>query len=174
MIKLGGDIAFVKVLWLMTAIFFWYLIPIFVINMKRMNKTLLICYRLFLWNMMARAVIELIMMYVFQNWHPYYGIAHDFFTFGLVALFALKLRTTSMGHIHRYFSRLLYFMGGLFLAEAYFAYYMLTNVVSNQPVYYVPSDSTHQTVFMMTWAVIGLCAVMNIFTIRKWKQNQLR
>ena len=84
----GGEIAPAKLLWLFAAIFYWFVLPLLIVIDGRGSAAMRRIYAIFLANMCARALIELYMMYLSQNWHPYYGIGHDAFSILLILLLA--------------------------------------------------------------------------------------
>jgi len=84
--QIGGAISLAKMLWLDYAIVAWFVVPALLIR-----STAGAWQRLFtihLINFAARAVIELILLYVFVKWSPLYGIAHDLFSIALITFFA--------------------------------------------------------------------------------------
>jgi len=84
--QIGGAISLAKMLWLDYAIVAWFVVPALLIR-----STTGAWQRLFtihLVNFGARAVIELILLYVFVKWSPIYGIAHDLFSIALITFLA--------------------------------------------------------------------------------------
>jgi hypothetical protein len=84
--QIGGAISLAKMLWLDYAIVAWFVIPALLIR-----STTGAWQRLFtihLLNFGVRAVIELILLYVFVKWSPVYGIAHDLFSITLITFLA--------------------------------------------------------------------------------------
>ena len=161
----GGRIAFVKALWLGMCIFYWFILPLIIVNGKNIEGGTRLIYKIFLLNMLLRAIIELFMMYVTQNWHPYLGIGHNIFSFVLVlallGIFKFRIKPEIMA-----INFLI--MGLMFIPESIFAYYMLTNVTASHPVYFVPDSSEHSLIMAVTWAaVISLVLWQTIFA-KRW------
>lgn len=159
----GGNIALPKLFWLATVIFCWYFIPILLILDQRLIK-IKPYLALFLLNMLLRAIIELVMMYYTNNWHPYYGLGHDVFSILLTLKLASLVRYTSPT-----IATYLLAMAALFVIETGFAWYMLQNVHSGHGVvYYVPDGNSHRMVLELTTATVLAMAAYLIFFIRKW------
>src|SRR5205085_9116050 len=84
--EIGGPISIAKILWLDYAILAWFIIPALLIASTTGAWRRL--FTIHLINFGARAVIELILLYVFVKWSPIYGIAHDIFSIALITAFA--------------------------------------------------------------------------------------
>ncbi len=158
----GGDVAFCKVLWLLFAIIFWLVTPSWLAFDKALSAPDRLAMRLFALNMWLRALIELYMMYVTVNWHPYYGIGHDLFSVAVLLIALLRFQLSPW--IKLYHQVLV----AMFLLETYFAWYMLHNVIADEPVYYVPQDSQHSFVFDLTWAAVVVLLVYKIVFLQRW------
>jgi len=171
LIKLGGDVAFIKVMWLMSALLFWYFIPFHMMRQRLYSRRVVTVFTWFWINMVARAVIELYMMYVSVNWHPHYGIAHDFLSFAFLGWAWVYLGHAKEPRHSRVPRQLVAFCAVMFLIEAYFAYYMLHNVVSAEPVYYVPADSQHNMILLATWFAVTACIAFVVRLIRHWQRD---
>ncbi len=159
----GGSIAFPKLLWLTTVIFCWFIIPILlIVDARFLNLRFLIS--LFIFNMLFRAIIELVMMFISNNWHPYYGIGHDLFTLLLCSVLAVRIGTKNK-LVSGYFR----VMAILFLIESLFAWYMLNNVHNETGiVYYVPDEEPHQLVLRITTFVVLATLIYLTYFLRKW------
>lgn len=169
----GGSIALPKLFWLGTVIFCWYIIPLLLSFDTRFPKARIII-GLFLLNMTVRAVIELLMMYYSNNWHPYYGIGHDIFSIFLSLGLASRLRSTTP-----FITTYLMIMALLFAIEAKFAWYMLQNVQQDGGVvYYVPAKNSHQRILGWTALTDIVMQFYLIIFIWKWlysnTMNKLR
>jgi hypothetical protein len=162
----GGDIAASKVFWLGTAIYFWFVIPALVLSDRRIGPGVRRIYHWFLINMLARAVIELYMMYVTINWHPHYGLVHDVFSVGLLAV--LLRRANAEGTLDIWMKLNAVVMSVLFVVEFFFAMYMLKAVKSDAIVYYVPQSSEHALVLNLTWLVVILAGLYAAVFLRVW------
>jgi hypothetical protein len=86
--QIGGAISMAKLLWLDYAILAWLVIPAFLIFSTNVSAAWRRVFTIHLINFGARAVIELILLYVFVAWSPVYGIAHDIFSIALIAWLA--------------------------------------------------------------------------------------
>ncbi len=74
---MGGPISTPKLAWLLYAVLVWgFLCPIlaFEPNLHRSFRVLAGGFAALMW---ARTVVELPMLYVWRNWRPPYGMAHD-------------------------------------------------------------------------------------------------
>jgi hypothetical protein len=164
---LGGSIALPKVLWLGYVLWFWYFLPLLIVSDRRISSQLRQVYWVFWLNMFLRAVVELWMMYFGQNWHPYYGIAHDLFS--ALFLFALLLEEnilTQIDEVVRFNCRI---MAIMFWIEAYFAWYMLQYVHSDkEPVYFVPGNHEHLGIMLVTWVVVIGLTIQQFVFARQW------
>ncbi|MBE9198498.1 MULTISPECIES: hypothetical protein [unclassified Nodularia (in: cyanobacteria)] len=164
---LGGSIALPKIFWLGYALWFWYFLPLLIAIDSRISHKWRRLYWIVWCNMALRAVVELGMMYFGHNWHPYYGIAHDLFS--AVLILGLIFTATTQTDIDQAVSWNFRIMGVMFLIEAYFAYYMLTNVHSDTgAVYFVPGKPEYQGIMLITWLVILALTVQQIILARKW------
>lgn len=163
--SIGGAIALPKLLWLALALLFWYLLPLLFACDARLAQARVL-YFIFIINMWARAFIELWMMYLSHNWHPYYGIGHDAFSAALALIIAYRIPAQApLARLQTIFFQVLFLM---FLIELGFAGYMLFNVQSDQAVFFVPDQDSHRQVLMLTWAVVGILTLYLIALIREW------
>ncbi len=153
----GGGVALPKVLWLAFALYYWFLLPLVFTLDTRVSSGLRRAFRLFLINMGARAVIELWMMYISLNWHPYYGIAHD--VFSIVLITVLLLAHARAGRPARLLFYTLPVMGLMFMVEIGFVFYLLNHVATGtEPIYFVPDSAQHRGVLGVSWGVVALLA----------------
>lgn len=161
----GGDIAFTKLVWLSYAILYWFVLPLLIMLNNAVPDMWRRIYQVFFLIMLARAVCELIMMYVFSNWSPYYGIAHDAFSiFALTGLIVLNYGRISKG-IYLYTACVIIAM---LIVEIFFVQYMVSNVNSENIVYFVPFNEIHNRVLTSTSTInILLTVYLYVFT-RKW------
>lgn len=166
----GGGIALPKLIWLAYAILFWFCLPFLLVLDKRINPVWRIILNLFLANMLLRAVIELVMMYVFHNWIPYYGIAHDAFTIALLGGLLLLYRDSLQYDIFFGFALTVMLM---LIVEILFVFYMITNVIqSDSDVYFVPEDARYSGVLGITWLVVLLLSVYMFVFTRRWLRGE--
>jgi hypothetical protein len=181
---LGGGMAFPKLLWLAYALWFWYFLPLLIGCDSRFGSQVRRVYGIFWVNMAVRAVAELWMMYVSHNWHPYWGISHDVFSFLViwVLLFQANARMPptpqslslgekgERGKLDSIASFNFKVMGLMLLVESYFAWYMLNNVRSadGSPVYFVPANGEHLGIMAVTWGAVMILTAQQFFFARKW------
>ena len=154
----GGRIALPKLIWLLYAIILWFLIPGLIVKNTLIAPHWRTIFKIFLINMLLRGVIELYLMYVTLSWSPYYGIAHDVFSFALLASLLLFFRKVL--HTDLYFGYAAVVMTTLVI-EIGFVFYMIGNVSnkSSALIYFVPDDATHSMVLSITWAVVVLLTI---------------
>jgi hypothetical protein len=163
----GGKIATAKLLWLFYAIFFWFALPILVLLDGRGSDGMRRIYKVFLLNMGARAVIELYMMYVSLNWHPYYGIGHDLFSLALLVCLLSVHRSTSS--LDRLLGSNLWVISAMLLLETGFAWYLLTQVSDGRSaIYFVPADASHATVIWITWGAVLILSCYLYAWAKRW------
>ena len=169
----GGEIALPKLIWLSYAILFWFCLPALLIVDKRIKPGWRKIYVVFLVNMLIRAVIELLMMYVYRNWSPYYGIAHDVFSIALLGGLLLIYRNELKPDIFFGFALTVVFM---FFVEIGFVLYMLANVVERgTTIYFVPDGDGHAGVLRITWLVVLiLTAYIFMFKRRRLRGEFVR
>lgn len=161
----GGEVAGVKLAWLMCAVLFWYLLPGLLLLDSRMSKVARLAVVVLLANMLVRAVVELFMMYVTSNWHPWLGIGHDIFSFLLMLIVTLPV----LGEANRLYAGYLGVATGMFIPEALFAWYMLENVsVPGVAVYFVPDDPAHSGVLLVTAVCVAMLLLYLVFFSGRW------
>lgn len=162
----GGDVAGAKVLWLLFALYYWFIVPLVLALDARVSVTLRRAWRIFFINMALRAVIELWMMYVSLNWHPYYGIAHD--VFSIVLITVLLLAHAREGRAARLLFYILPVMGLMFMVEIGFVFYLLERVATHgEAVYYVPAGEEHRSVLTVTWGMVIVLALYTLWLLRR-------
>ena len=159
----GGHVAPVKTAWLGTVLLCWYVYPALLLADRRLQASRGLL-TIFLINMLARALIELAMMYAWHSWHPWYGISHDLFSLLLCVILGAKTpAATSL--LRTYFLA----MAFLFAVESFFAWYMMTHISSEQgPVFYVPSDPAHFTLLLSTGVIVGITWLFLAWFTRRW------
>ena len=160
----GGSVALSKGIWLGLAVLFWLVLPALILADARVAPVLKQPFLLLLLLMGARGVAELLMLYVFKNWSPFYGIAHDVLCLALLWGWCLRRRgLAARGHRDAQASamwRHAWFTGALFLPEIYYAWYMQAHFTTRgaSPVYFVPDDAAHSQVLAVT-AVVDAAAL---------------
>jgi len=162
----GGEIALSKLLWLAFALFYWFVVPLLITLDKNISPPARLAFRIFFINMMVRAVIELWMMYISINWHPYYGIAHDLFSIFLIAVLLRYFDWTDSQD--RWLPQTLRVIGLMFVIEIGFVFYLLRYVaIGPEPIYFVPDNGEHLLILGITWAVVGLLSLYTLFFCKR-------
>ena len=161
----GGQVAAIKLAWLMCAILFWYLLPGLMLLDGRLQPAVRRALLVLLASMMVRGVVELIMMYVSNNWHPWIGIGHDSFMFLLMLVIAMRVFPGA----DRLYAGFLAVATMMFVPEAGFAWYMLVNASDpGSVVYFVPDDPEHGRIMIVTAACVATLMVYLVFFTRQW------
>jgi hypothetical protein len=90
--RMGGRISGGKVLWLVYAIFLWFVVcPVLALE-PRLAPALRVVLGAFGVSMWVRGLAELYLLYFGRRWRPPYGIAHDVFCLALVAVLVVWQR----------------------------------------------------------------------------------
>lgn len=161
----GGQISVVKLAWLACAILFWYLLPALLLFDSRMRGAVRRACIVLLVSMSVRAVVELFMMYVTGNWHPWMGISHDVFTFVLM----LVVLAPAMKQGQPLYAGYLLVATGMFIPETYFAWYLYAQTAAPGEVLYFVSDSPrHNAVMYLTTGCVSVLLVYLILFSRQW------
>lgn len=162
----GGNIALPKLIWLFYAIVFWFCLPALFIYDKRINSVWRKLYAIFFISMILRALIELFMMYISNNWSPYYGIGHDIFSIILICSLLLFNKNKIQRDIFLGYSITTLVM---FVIEIYFVIYMLSNVVgTNDVIYFVPDEGKHTYILATTWLIDIILTYYLFLFMRRW------
>lgn len=167
----GGQISAIKLAWLGCAILFWYLLPGLLLMDGRMPRAARLACIVLLVGMLLRGVVELFMMYVTTNWHPWMGISHDVLMIVLMLLVAIPLFRES----DRLYAGYLAVATAMFILESGFAWYMLAHATDpGATVYFVSGDPRHSGIMMVTTVcVIALIGYL-IFFFRYWLYGQTK
>ena len=167
----GGQISPVKLAWLGCAILYWYLLPGLLLLDSRMPGKTRRALLVLLIGMVLRGIVELFMMYVTNNWHPWMGIGHDLFMLALMSVVIIPLRHSS----ERLYLGYLLVATAMVIPESGFAWYMLT--YASEPgatVYFVSGDPRHIGVLAVTAVcVVALLGYLTFF-YRQWLYGQTR
>lgn len=174
---IGGEIALSKAVWLALAILFWLLLPALILMD---GKTVNACRLPFAWLlglMTARGVIEGLMLYVYNNWSPLYGIAHDVICLVVMGAMALSMYGRERQHQPTSTRRLgLHAMvtGLMFLPEMYYAWYMRANfhTQGNHAIYFVPDNGQHTLVLGVTTTVNLLLIAYLFWFVPRWLHDK--
>lgn len=164
----GGDMALQKALWLATAINLWFVLPTCIVFDARMPVVVRKAFAGLLALMAARGVAELPMLYVFHNWSPWYGIAHD--ALCMVVLGWGLARTAGIPDPGKWFTHIAVTCAA-FIPEIYFAWYM-QEYFHNQgagAIYYVPDDPSHRMVLNVTTAAVVCGGVWILAFLCLWR-----
>ena len=158
----GGAIAPSKLAWLFSVIVFWFILPVYFLFDKspkdRAKKALCV----FLVSMLLRAVIELSMMYITNNWLHVYGISHNLFSIFLCVVFFVLLF-----HTDKLVSLFFACCACLFLIETYFAQYLRTVSGANGKVFFLEVSAEHSQVLVLTRIAVGISVVMFFILVSK-------
>ncbi len=98
--RLGGRISLAKLVWLVYAVFVWFILCPLLATAERVGQPLRVVLASFAVCMWSRGVIELYMLYVAKNWWPPLGIAHDLLSLLLVAGVCLTYRAEMTALTH--------------------------------------------------------------------------
>lgn len=89
---LGGRISRPKILWLLYAVYFWFVVcPVLALD-PAVPPPMRLILGAFAAGMWLRGVAEMVMLYVTKNWRPPYGVAHDVFSMVVVVIGLLHYR----------------------------------------------------------------------------------
>lgn len=120
--RIGGKIAWSKSFWLSYTILAWFILPpILYFSDFGPGKNVLMIVSLSFW---VRGIAELMMLFIWKNWKPLYGITHNLFTIALGAFLHFYNRVG----LDRYSFVLL---GSIFISlllETYYAYFFHKHV----------------------------------------------
>lgn len=160
----GGAIALPKALWLGLAVFYWLLLPPLVFMNPAIERRLRRAYLLFWLPMLARALIELWLLYGPGGWQYAYGIAHD--AFSLILL--LGLYADSRHSRPELWRHTLVVMAAMFAAEIYFAHYIsaFNHGIHQADLWFIGWEAPHlPNQIFTTLCVLGLGG----WLVRMWK-----
>jgi len=159
----GGQIAPVKVAWLLTVIIYWFVLPLFWATDKRLSRHSRIACSILLVNMLLRAAFELPMMYITDSWLHIYGIGHDLFSACLCVCIAWQLR-----HNARWLALYFFTCSVLFLFETWFADYLRRASDGDGSVFFLGPDQAHSTILSVTGIVVSLAVIAGVLLTREW------
>jgi hypothetical protein len=84
--RLGGEISASKALWLYWTISVWFMFMPYVLLSQRWQDAFHYGWMALTISMWLRGIAEIYMLFISKNWTPYIGIAHDVFTFAIMAV----------------------------------------------------------------------------------------
>lgn len=167
----GGQVSAVKLAWLACAILFWYLLPGLLLMDGSMPRAARRACIVLLASMLVRGVVELFMMYVTKNWHPWMGISHDIFTFALMLVVAMPVFYGA----DKLYAGYLAVATGMFIPEAGFAWYMLANATDpGGTIYFVSDDPKHGGIMIVTGVCVAALFSYLVFFSRRWLYGQIK
>ena len=160
--NIGGTIALPKLLWLMTAIWAWYVQPILLWTDSRVIGAVQRGLLGFMVLMAVRAAVELVMLYITHNWSPIYGIAFNVCAISYLSWVAWRAQGILATH--------LFVLALMFVPECGFAFYMKTQFVTSgdTPIYFVPDDPRYQMILRFTWAAVLASWAWQAYFLRHW------
>jgi hypothetical protein len=160
----GGAIAFQKALWLATAVVLWLIIPAFIAADVRVHAVVRRAFGVLLALMAARGLIELPMLYVFHNWSPWYGIAHDIVCMAALLWYFAQVSTQPMARAHMAMTT------AAFVPEIYFAWYMQAyfHTQGGDAIYFVPDDPMHALALNITTGAVVCFGTWIGFFLARW------
>lgn len=89
---LGGRISKPKLVWLLYAVYFWFVVcPLLALD-PALTRPLRVILGAFAASMWLRGLAEMFMLYVTKSWRPPYGVGHDVFSMVLIVLGLLLFR----------------------------------------------------------------------------------
>jgi hypothetical protein len=174
----GGEVAFVKAVWLGLAMLFWLVLPALIAADSRLDAAIKRPFQLLLALMALRGGAELVMLYALKNWSPSYGIAHDLLCLGVLSAWAIDQRwrggASTQGGLNRTLRVHVFVTAALFLPEMYYAAYMQAHFTTAgaAAVYFVPDDGRHRVVLAVTAAVDTLAAAWLGYFLYAWLNDE--
>jgi len=167
----GGQISAIKLAWLGCAILFWYLLPGLLLMDGRMPRAARRACIILLVSMLLRGIIELFMMYVTGNWHPWMGISHDVVMLVLMLAVVIPLFRES----DRLYAGYLTVATAMFIPETGFAWYMLEHATDpGTTVYFVSGDPRHGEIMIVTAVCVISLIVYLVFFSGHWLYGQTK
>ncbi len=160
----GGDISIVKLAWLWCTILFWFLLPGLLLLDRRMPPPARRACIVLLAGMLVRGVVELFMMYVTHNWHPWLGIGHNLLMIVLMTLWLAPLRVADQPY-----AGYLVVATAIFIPETGFAWYMLNYATDpDAVVYFVGDDAGHTGVLIVTAVCVAALVAYLVLFYGRW------
>lgn len=176
---IGGEIALPKLMWLGYALLFWLGLPLLIVGDRRSPPIIARTFAWLLALMVARVVIEGVMLYITKNWSPLYGIGHDLICLAAMAFFLVRAWLAGEARSGPV-ARTLFLHGivtsVLFFPEMWFALYMHSNFHTQgaQAIYFVPDSEQHRTALRVTSAVVVALTVYLPLFLGSWLHDPAR
>lgn len=160
----GGAMAPQKALWLATAVVSWLILPAFIAADARVPPLVRRAFGVLLALMATRGVIELPMLYVFHNWSPWYGIAHDLACMAALLWYFPRVPATPLWKAHTAIT------AAAFVPEIYFAWYMQAyfHTQGGNAIYFVPDDPAHALALNITSAAVACVGGWVFYFLWRW------
>ena len=160
----GGAMAPQKALWLATAVLLWLILPAFIAADARAHALVRRAFGVLLVLMAARGLIELPMLYVFHNWSPWYGIAHDLVCMAALLWYFPRIPATPPWKAHTAMT------AAAFVPEIYFAWYMQAyfHTQGGDAIYFVPDDPAHALALNITTGAVVCFGAWICFFLARW------
>ena len=167
---IGGEVSAAKAAWLGCAILFWIVLPAVLVGDARLAPAVRRPFAALLALMLARAPVELWMLYFSLNWSPWYGIMHDAACLALLVAWLVPLLRAQWPPRERCVIAHLAFTAALFLPEMYFAWYMQHHFSTQgeAAVYFVPDDPVYAQVLRATTATVVVATLYLPFFLVRW------
>ncbi|HVR75515.1 MAG TPA: FG-GAP-like repeat-containing protein, partial [Planctomycetota bacterium] len=148
----GGPISAPKMLWLARALAAWFILPAFLAWDGRLDAAVRRLFKAFWVVMMARGVVELVLIYSVGHWNPLYGIAHN--AFCMLLIWVLCLRAAPRGVWDR---RALRVAGSLLVS--------LTAEISFAGMFYLTGAHENGVYFASTEAAWGFINLVTLLVL---------
>lgn len=151
-LQVGGAISLPKMLWLFYALATWFILPPFLWLDARLDKRVRRLFAAFWLFMAARGVVEMTLIYQVGHWNPWYGIAHDLSSIGLLLFFRRGLCPTDVAS-----RRALRFSGSMviaLIAETSFAGMFLQTSSHETAIYFASADASWGYINLITTGVL--------------------
>lgn len=165
----GGAIAPSKLAWLFVVIVFWYVLPIYWLMDRSIDKEAKLVLQLFLASMITRAVVELTMMYITKSWLHAYGIAHSAFSVVLCTIGAMVIYRPQ-----RQISLFLIYCSVLFVIEIYFAQYLRVVSRGDGNVFFLESAPEHAQILLLTRLAVIISIAVFLFLIMRQARGSFK
>jgi hypothetical protein len=148
---------------------FWYLVPGLLLLDPVMPEAARRACKVLFANMLLRAAVELYLMYVASQWHPWLGIGHDIFSLLLMWFVLGPCRHSA----DRLYCGFLLVASAIYIPEAIFAWYMLIYATeAGSTVYFVPDDPAHRGILIATWICVTVLLTYLAYFSRRWLHGQ--
>ena len=146
-------------------VLYWLVLPPLVFSSSTVSGRLKTAYLLFWLPMLARGLIEILLMYGTNTWKYGYGIIHDLFSLALLLPLGLWCRREQP----RLLAANLGIMAAMFAAEAWFANY-ISAFNQNHPharLWFIGWEAPHFANQAATALLVSLLAIWLICLTRK-------